>query len=204
MTLGELPPVPGRNPRPTRAHVRRQLLDAARAVFAAKGYDGASVEEVAAHAGLTKGAVYSNFAGKDDLFLALAGEEVRARIALVEELTDLPESTTDWAKAVGAALTSATMHDPAWQVLLTEFWLRAMRDDTAREQFAEYRRQLRRLTTVAIERLALRRGMKLPLPAEQLATVLFSLSNGLALEGLLDPPSVPAQLFGDTLTALLD
>ena len=50
---------------------RRHLLDAAATVFARQGFHGASLDDVAAVAGFTKGAVYSNFASKDDLFLAV-------------------------------------------------------------------------------------------------------------------------------------
>ena len=54
-----------------RAEMRMRLIEAAATVFAQKGYGGASLEEVAETAGFSKGAVYSNFAGKEELFLAL-------------------------------------------------------------------------------------------------------------------------------------
>ena len=60
---------------------RDRLLDAATKVFARRGYHEASVEEIAAEAGFTTGAVYSNFAGKEELFLALAEREVTHRVA---------------------------------------------------------------------------------------------------------------------------
>ena len=62
---------PSKRVRPTRAQTRARLLQAAGEVFARRGYDRASLDEVAAAAGLTKGAVYSSFAGKDELFYAL-------------------------------------------------------------------------------------------------------------------------------------
>src|SRR5690349_6821954 len=54
-----------------REMTKRHLMDAAAVVFARDGFHGASLDDVAAAAGFTKGAVYSNFAGKDDLFLAV-------------------------------------------------------------------------------------------------------------------------------------
>lgn len=54
-----------------KALTRQRLLDAAETVFARRGFHGASVEEIAREAGATTGALYSNFAGKEDLFLAL-------------------------------------------------------------------------------------------------------------------------------------
>src|SRR5271165_6704357 len=63
------PPV-ARIRRPTREEVRRRLLDAALAVFAEQGFDTGNLDQIAEVAGLTKGAIYSNFTGKDDLFYA--------------------------------------------------------------------------------------------------------------------------------------
>jgi AcrR family transcriptional regulator len=64
-----------------KALTRRRLLDAAETVFARRGFHGASVEEIAREAGATTGAVYSNFAGKEDLFLALFEERIATDVA---------------------------------------------------------------------------------------------------------------------------
>ena len=74
---------------------RELLLDAAIDVFAEKGYDGASLDDVADAAGFTKGAVYSNFTRKSDLFRALLEREASRydqAIALFEKASALPES----------------------------------------------------------------------------------------------------------------
>src|SRR4051794_41907842 len=63
----------------SKAATREELLDAARRVFLERGYHGASLELVAREAGYTKGAVYSAFASKADLFLALYDREIEAR-----------------------------------------------------------------------------------------------------------------------------
>ena len=60
---------------------RELLLDAAAMVFARRGYHEASVEEIASEAGFSTGAVYSNFSGKEELFLALADREVEKQVA---------------------------------------------------------------------------------------------------------------------------
>jgi AcrR family transcriptional regulator len=77
---GPNPPSAARIRRPTRQEVRRRLLDAALEVFAEQGFDTANLDQVAAAAGLTKGAIYSNFTGKDDLFYAMMAEQVLARV----------------------------------------------------------------------------------------------------------------------------
>src|SRR5205814_4880168 len=70
---------------------RERLLEAAASVFARRGYQQASVEEIAAEAGFTTGAVYSNFAGKEELFLALADNQVEKRVAEIRAVADAAE-----------------------------------------------------------------------------------------------------------------
>src|SRR5215211_7700403 len=70
---------------------RERLLDAAARVFARRGYGQASVEEIAAEAGFTTGAVYSNFTGKEQLFLALADREVEDRVSEMRALAEAAE-----------------------------------------------------------------------------------------------------------------
>src|SRR5712691_9354782 len=76
----------------TRAESRRRtrvhLLEAAVEVFARRGFHGASVEEVAEVAGYTKGAVYSNFTSKDELFLAVLEGRMQAQVELLERLSE--------------------------------------------------------------------------------------------------------------------
>jgi AcrR family transcriptional regulator len=177
-------------PRPPRDEVRARLLTAAGTVFATKGFAAASVEDVASAAGLTKGAIYSNFKGKDELFFALLGEHVANRFLAAADVQDISR--------VGDALMQAAIDDDEWQLLFLEFWLRAMRDPDARAQFVEHRRELREAIAKAIEE----RGVPLPMPARDLATLLLALSNGLAIEHLPDPGEVPTRLFGDVLAAL--
>src|ERR1700681_2373300 len=60
----------------SKANTRERLLGAARSVFASSGFHGASVEEIATMAGFSTGALYSNFDGKEDLFLVLMEREI--------------------------------------------------------------------------------------------------------------------------------
>src|SRR4051812_35493315 len=106
------PGVTPRTSRPRRDQVRTRVLDAAAAVVADRGLATATIDQVAAAAGFTKGAVYSNFASKDELFLALLEAQVASRVAGVERLLreapDLPAALA----AVGAELARA---DPVAQ-----------------------------------------------------------------------------------------
>src|ERR1700749_1338198 len=84
-----------------RALTRRRLLDGAEAVFARSGFHGASVEEIAREAGATTGALYSNFAGKEELFLALFEERIAADVGDYSEI--VATGTTIEEQASGAA-----------------------------------------------------------------------------------------------------
>src|SRR6266540_2465049 len=93
------PPRPRRLRRDEQRHqTRAQLLDAAERVFAREGLRGASVAAIAAEAGYSHGAIYSNFDGKEDLSLMLVEERIDARLARVYQAAD-------------AALSFAERHD---------------------------------------------------------------------------------------------
>jgi AcrR family transcriptional regulator len=81
-----------------RAATRRALLDAARSLFAEKGYHGTAAEEIVQRAGLTRGALYHHFEGKKDLFRAVVDEmesEIDEEIEAAERAqSGLPEAVT--------------------------------------------------------------------------------------------------------------
>jgi AcrR family transcriptional regulator len=195
------PPTPMRAPRPRKDEVRARVLRAAGEVFAERGFAAASLDQVAAAAGFTKGAVYSNFGSKDELFLALMAAEVARRVDAVETAL---RGTVDLSGALAAVGTELSRRDATWQLLFLEFWQRAVRDPDVRRAFVASRRDLRaRITEVAARFLAdhpVRTGWD----AESLTVVLIALSNGLSLEALPDPAAVPADLLTRVLAELVD
>jgi AcrR family transcriptional regulator len=193
-----------RQRRTPRAEVRSRILTAAATVFADRGFAAASIDEVAGAAGFTKGAVYSNFGSKDELFFALLDEQIAARTALVTELSaDPPADPGDLVRAAGARLTAAMAGNRDWQLLYLEYWLRALRDEPTRRRFVAYRRELVASLTTAVADLLDAAGVADPAPARELVLLAIGLSNGLALEELPAPGTVPAGLLGDALAAYL-
>jgi AcrR family transcriptional regulator len=190
-----------RMPRPRRDEVRSRVLAAAATVFAQRGFSGASIDEIAAEAGFTKGAVYSNFASKDELFLALMDVEVKARVDRV-----LANASTDQraAIAIGDRLAQVSMEQPDWQLLFLEFWLRAIREPVVREQFVAHRRALRASIAEAIRQAFAGDEGSWTWSAEELTVLVLALSNGLAIEALADPTGVPDGLFGRALDRLVE
>lgn len=128
-----LPPAPS----PKRLSTRARLLDAAAVVFAELGVQAASVEAVCTRADFTRGAFYSNFSSKEELFLALLEREFAERMRVLKqraaELTPVlqergGELSASEAASIIAEFFLPTEHATTWFFLETEFLLLAMRD----------------------------------------------------------------------------
>jgi len=200
-------PAPSRR-RPTREEVRRALLDAAAQVFARRGVDGASVDDVAAAAGFTKGAVYSHFSSKDGLVAALVEDKVSAYLALgLEAVSDTSVPLAQRAQALGDRLTVAVDEQRDWTLLFLELWQRAVRSAPVGAApdgaFLARRRELHAAVTRAITEHAEASGAHLLMPPPELATLLMALANGLAIERHADPGSVPDELLGRVLALVV-
>jgi len=179
--------------------VRGRVLQAAGAVFAERGFAAASLDQVAAAAGFTKGAVYSNFRSKDELFLALMEAEVAARVDAVEAALGATDDLSGALAAVGAELSRRN----TWQLLFLEFWQRAVRDIEVRKAFVASRRTMRARVTEVVERFLTERPVRTDWDAASLTVVLLALANGLAVEALPDPDAVPVDLLSRVLTDLV-
>ena len=191
-----------RVPRPRRGEVRSRILAAAATVFAQRGFSVATMDEVAAAAGFTKGAVYSNFASKDELFLALMDAEVSARVALARRVLAQASTSRQAAAEIGDRLAQAAIDQPGWQLLFLEFWLRAVREPPVREQFVAHRRALRASIAEAIRQASAGDPDTPAWSAEEQTVIMLALSNGLAIETLADPTGIPDGLFGRVLARL--
>ena len=108
------------------------MLDAAARVFAARGFGGASMEEIAAEAGFTRGAVYSNFADKSELFLVVLEERGERRAGEVSAIYEQAEDPFDFFARLGAAEPERNRDAEVWLMLRLEFWLYAMRNPEVR------------------------------------------------------------------------
>ncbi len=188
----------GRMSRAQRKEMTRELLlDAAIEVFAAKGYHGASLDDVADAAGFTKGAVYSNFTRKSDLFRALLEREAgRYDEALTQTVLKVPlELLPD----VAAELLAAPESDPETQVLLVEFWLAAVRDPSLR-------RSLLNTTEVvgeAVDTKLRESGTQPGFSGRQFAVVFDALVTGLLMNRTLDPDGDQPELLARAMRKLL-
>jgi AcrR family transcriptional regulator len=186
-----------------KAQTRARLLDAASKVFAERGLEAASIDEVAAAAGYTKGAVYSNFASKTDLVIALLERRIASQSA---QYTRRFEGQAAEAMARDLLRTPAQVPatDREFLILAVEFWLHAMRDERARRLVAEQYETARGI--VADFLIASGYGESLSadgLSARDLAIVIEALGTGVALQAALDPDNVSLALWAKALATLL-
>jgi AcrR family transcriptional regulator len=196
--------------RPNRAEKREanraRILRAARTVFGRRGFHAATIEEIADEAGLSNGAIYYNFASKGELFFALLEQRQQDRIAHIRRTLSSPPD----AKARDLALdeearevTRSLKDNREWRLLLLEFSAHAARDPSLAKKMRAHKRELKTSLAELFAQRFEQRGITSPLPADQLALAAAALTNGLGLEELSDPGSVPDELFGDLLATLL-
>lgn len=169
---------------------RRRLLEAARTVFFERGFHGASLEAVAEEAGLTKGAVYSRFESKADLFLAFQEERnEQALRQLAEELAGVRSrrQLLAWFREYWAM---RLREAPEWTLLVIEFWASACRDAEVQARFSDQHARLMAAAGALLDEAAMRLGATLPAPGETLVITSTGIGHGLALERLLAPEKV--------------
>ena len=188
--------------RPTRQETREQLFEAAAEVFAEQGIGAASVEAISSAAGLTRGAFYSNFGGKDDLIAAMLADHVAQTVGRNMELLARHRDPDDFIAALRAVDRSG--QDPLGRspLLHLELLLYAARTARHRQEPGEFLRARRRLIADIVAGTGLASaGSGLPGP-EQLAAMLLAMEDGFRLHQLIDPDSTPPDSFLRSVTAL--
>ncbi|MEU0227241.1 helix-turn-helix domain-containing protein [Streptomyces sp. NPDC006284] len=186
----------------SRARTRQLLLDAAADVFAEKGYTGASVEEIADRAGYSIGAVYSNFEGKQQLFLELLSTRAESRIADAAQVLKDSEDAPGFRSGLGRLLTDTADQDIEFESLHAEFWLYAVRNPEAMAMLASRLQEARTGLEQLLEESLSERGESAAKPVHPLATIVFALFHGLVQQRRIDPESVPEDLFDQALSWL--
>jgi AcrR family transcriptional regulator len=168
-------------------------------VFALRGLQQASIDEVAEDAGFTKGAFYANFKSKEELFLAMLDERFADRLEEIERATSGAEEPEEQARRAGLDFSHYLAADPEWQRLFFEFAAYAARNEEFREELVTRYGALRDRIASMYERRAAELGVEPPVPYEQIAVMTFAMANGIALERLLEPEAVPDDVFGTML-----
>jgi AcrR family transcriptional regulator len=181
------------------AHTRSCLMKSAAKVFARRGLQQASIDEVTEDAGFTKGAFYANFKSKEELFLAMLDERFAERLKEIDAAVASDEAPEVQAQQAGADFARFLSADRSWQRLFFEFAAYAARNDEFREELVTRHRALRERIAELYSRRAGEVGLTPPIPFEQVSLMTFAMAHGIALEKLLEPEAVPDELFGTML-----
>lgn len=188
-----------------RAVTRQRLVEAAGRVFCRVGFEAAPIDVIAEEAGYSRGAFYSNFESKDELFVELLGHHLDAEVDTLSRALDRVATAGDLAPAIERRY-RVLGEDSSWCLLTTEFQLYAMRGGSKADQFSaiyeRYRQRLGELIAGHFDRL----GITSVLSPYEFGVSQIALSHGLALQraanGSLDS-SLPARALGTFIRGAL-
>ncbi|MET0720318.1 MAG: TetR/AcrR family transcriptional regulator [Tardiphaga sp.] len=188
--------------RPTRDDTREKLFEAAARVFEELGIGGASIEAIAAAAGFTRGAFYSNFKSRDELIIAMLEDHVEQSIRRTHDLLARHKSLADFIDALKTM--DRSQQDPLGRspLLHMEMILFVARAEKRRPELAKRLRARRKLITDILETTAKNSGPNTILNPTWAASVVLALEDGFRLHRLIDPETTPAESFLRAITDL--
>lgn len=188
--------------RPTREDTREALFAAAAAVFVRDGIAGASVEDICAEAGMTRGALYSNFANKNELVMAMIEDHVQRSIRELERLDARAASPADFIALVESPERRRDSALDRGPVLQMEFTLYALRNPENRPRLAEHQQRWRTVIEAVVEADCERLGVEPPMPVEDAAAMILAMDNGYLLSEMIEPGSYAPGTFSRNLLIL--
>src|SRR3974390_2869109 len=180
--------------RPTRDDTRDKLFEDAAQVFEEQGIGGASIEAIAAAAGFTRGAFYSNFVSKDELIIAMLEDHVAQSIRRSLDLLAKHQNLDDFLDAFKRM--DRSQQDPLGRspLLHMEMILFAARAEKRRPELAKRLRARRKLIADIVETTLKDSGKEAP-NAAWTGAILLAMEDGFRLHRLIDPETTPADSF---------
>jgi AcrR family transcriptional regulator len=174
-----------------RPRTRAALLAAALETFAEHGFHAASIEQVCERAGFTRGAFYSNFSSKEELFLALFDQHSERILArMTERIDSVPAGEFTLAALVGI-LADIEPAERDWYLVTTEFTLHAIRDPQAAWVLAQHDARLRATLARGLTEHLARAGRRLTVDADELARLLVAIREGGLAQSYVEPAELP-------------
>jgi AcrR family transcriptional regulator len=180
---------------------RERIVDAAEQLFVDEGFHAVSVDRVAGEAGYTKGAVYSNFESKEDLFFAVYERRATRGIAEVEAQLAAAGGASEGMDAIADRIMRRRGRDDGWLAVFFEFWAHVVRRPALRARFGEIHLRAQKPFVRAIEAHAREHGYELPDESRKLAVAAYAMQLGLQLERLTLPNLVDPE-FGVRMNRL--
>ena len=177
-----------------RERTREELIAAAERLFTERGFHATSVDEIALEAGYTKGAVYSNFESKEDLFFAVYERRAERAVPEIERVVREEGPAAGLERLASELARRRGGRDDGWLAVFFELWAHVLRDRELLERFAQLHRRIVDPLEAALVRLAAERGEELPEDPRKLATARYAMHLGLQLERLTQPDVVDLEL----------
>ena len=187
----------------SRELTQQRLLDAAQKVFAKKGLDGASVEDIAAAAGYTRGAFYSNFASKNDLFIEMLRRDHNRADAEFFALRD-DNLSLDYIQERTRDIYSKLYRDNECFMSWTEARLLSARDPKFRAKLNALMLEKRAKIAEFIDYFNKRVGIKPAVPPSIMALGFMSLIEGVKLFAISSPSEMTAEVAETTLAMFIE
>ena len=184
-----------------KAQTRERLLESAHAIFALKGYEGASIDDIASDAGYSRGAFYSNFANKAEVMGALISSGFDTDLEQIRRMSELDGQ--DALEQGFREIARGYSRDPENTLWSLEFQLAAVRHTELRPQYARQYDKLRAGVRTMLVDTFRNAGHTDPESTARFADVFIVILSGLSLMKLLYGNSFDDELFGDAFAALV-
>jgi len=180
-----------------RARTRKRLIEAAAAVIAKKGFDRASLEDIAALAGMTRGAVYGNFKNKEELFLALVETHWKPIVPPLKAGASLKEQM----RIVGKTVAGAARERRKYAAIATAFQLYTLTHAPMQAKVKEKNAAIYRW--IEKELVKVIPAKSLPMPAKRFVRVLDAVTTGLLFKYFQTPELITEDVFAAAFEALV-
>ena len=178
-----------------KARTRADLIAAADRLFTGNGFHATSLDAIADEAGYTKGAVYSNFAAKEDVFFAVYERRAERGIAEYERQIAVAAATGGTGfEALALAAARRRGQDDGWLAVFFEFWAHVVRRPPLRARFAQIHTRAQEPLVAALKHHAADHHYELPDDPRKVMVALYAMQLGLSLERLILPELVDERL----------
>jgi len=164
---------------------RGQIISAARQVFSRKGYDAATVEEIAGTAGVSKGLIYNYFRSKEDILLATAEALMNRLEEQMERISITRATAGDKILAAQHMHTGEMIKQWDFVQIMLEFWSESVRRPEIARPYARMFRKARAYLEAIIEN-GIASGEFRPVPAKEVASLMIAMADGLTVQRMLD------------------
>jgi AcrR family transcriptional regulator len=184
------------------ARTRSKLMSSASRLFCRRGLEQTSVDQIALQAGYTKGAFYSNFKSKEELFLALLDQKFGEELERIERTLTTDKPPDEAARDAGEDFMRFMRSDPEWERLYLEFVAYAARNEEFREELLTRCRSMDQRLEEVFRRWSQEIGIVPPIPLADITRITSIMADGFLMRQHIDP-DVGEELYGTMLATFM-